>query len=361
MLTISLVVITRNRPRDISRLMTAIAAQTVLPREVIIVDASADQRTEKAVETIVNDAVLLNVRYIRARPEQRQKTIQRNIGALNATGDIVSYLDDDTIPGEDYLFEVTACFDRNQHAVGVAGYISFAPNPDAGTATWFDNSLYWRLERPGYRPAYREYQRGDWVCREYARTSLLRHIGLLGNDRPGWASPSGFGREPYYVPPDGEDHQIEYCSGAAMSWRREVFQRCQFSPFFEGHAPFEEFEFCFRALSHGEIFMAGAAQVTHCHSPAERPNMFDYGRSWIRNAWYTWCNRWPSSSLKERWIWWAAVLTISACRFGDVLRWRNPLAAFTEGLGRIAGIANLLVNTPSTDHSVGTENRVKTR
>ncbi|MBT5874852.1 MAG: glycosyltransferase family 2 protein [Candidatus Latescibacteria bacterium] len=357
MLTISLIVITRNRPRDISRLMTAIAAQTLLPEEVIIVDASADSRTEKVVGIIGRESVLGNIRYIRAKPAQRQKTIQRNLGAANATGEIIAYLDDDTIPREDYLSEIAACFVRHQNAVGVAGYISFAPNPDAGTATWFDNSLSWRLEASDYRPAYREYQRGDWVCREYARTSLLRYIGLLGNEPPGWASPSFLGREPYYVPPDGEDHRIEYCSGAAMNWRSEVFQHCQFSLFFEGHAPFEEFEFCFRTLSKGEIYMASRARVTHCHSPAERPNMYYYGRSWIRNAWYTWCTRWPSSSFKDRWTWWATVLTISACRFGDVLRWRNPLAALSEGIGRIAGIASLMVNSPSTNRTPSTENR----
>lgn len=344
--TISLVLITRNRSPDMKRLLLSMPRQTVQPREIIVVDASDEADTFQIVSDLSDTPGLPAISHIAVKGDDREKTKQRNIGAHESSGSIIAFLDDDTIPAPDCFQEGLSCFDRHPEAVGVAGYITHGRHPDAKPHDWFHNALTWRTESEAFRPDFREYKHGVWVCRKYERTSLLECLGLVGNMPPGCASPSGFGREIFYIPPDGQDHRVDFCSGAGMNWRRDVFERCDFSPHFTGSGPFEEFDFCFQAHAVGDIILATRARVHHQHSPLQRPTRLSHGYMWSRNAWYTWRRRWGAPRYRDRILWWLTALVLAVCRFGDAIRWRRPLAAATEGIGRIVGLLSLLVIPP---------------
>ena len=344
--TISLVIITKHRPGDVNRLLTSLPHQTRSPNEVLVVDASEDSRTEQVVTVCGRDSLLPNLHYFRMPPGKRQKTQQRNFGALRACFDIIDYLDDDTIPDATYFEEILDGFERHPETVGVAGFIRFKSHPESSHNVWFNNVLEWRKVTSDYKPLFLEYRHGNWVCRAFERTNVLKVAGLTDSCAPGCMLPSGYMREFHYIPPDGQDHLIECCSGAAMNWRRDLFKHHRFSPYFTGYAPFEEFEFCFRTLLEGPIYMATRARVTHFHAPTGRPGRFHYGFMWVRNSWFTWRQRWSGPRLPDRIRWYIFNLILILCRCGDAVRWHTPWSALTEAAGRTVGLISLLVSRP---------------
>ena len=121
---VSIVIPTYNRMKDVDECLDSVIVQTILPKEVIIVDDSEDNEIENFIEQRKyefkeKDIVL---RYIRNKRE-RSLTIARNIGIENATGNIILFLDSDVIIDEDYIKEILKIYKENPDAFGVQGLI----------------------------------------------------------------------------------------------------------------------------------------------------------------------------------------------------------------------------------------------
>ena len=120
-MTFSIVIPTKDRLLDLQNCVKSIVNQTVLPLEVIVVDASSDSISivnKKNCEKIINDKIKLI--YLRSTPGVNK---QRNLGADNANGDIIFFLDDDVVLKDDYnekILEVYKLKD-SQNLGGVQG------------------------------------------------------------------------------------------------------------------------------------------------------------------------------------------------------------------------------------------------
>ena len=99
--SVSVVIITYARPHFVGECLRHLAALRTAPHEVLVVDASPDPRTRTLVSEDFPD-----VRYLRndlgpgTMPESRQ------IGLVNATGDVVAFIDDDAYVDPDWLDEL---------------------------------------------------------------------------------------------------------------------------------------------------------------------------------------------------------------------------------------------------------------
>lgn len=325
-LSLSLIVCTYRRPGPVRCLLEAVAVQTRRPDEVLVVDASSDGETEEAVRG-------LGVIYERVPPEERGLTRQRNWGIARARGELISFLDDDTVPEPSYFEEVVACFERHPEAMGVGGYIF--------------NEVEWR--HGAGRPSLSVYRSGGWERREDLRWRLRRLAGLDSPLPPGRMPASGHGRSTGFIPPDGEDHPVEFVLGGASAWRRDLLERVRFSPWFEGYGLYEDLDFCLRAGRHGSLWLCTRARLAHLHDPAGRPHRFRYGEMVVRNGWRVWRLRWPSPSWPDRGRWWATTLLLALCRLGDAVRGPERTAALAEALGRLWGSVRLLWDRPEGD------------
>jgi GT2 family glycosyltransferase len=321
-LSLSLVICTFRRPAAVRRLLEALRSQACLPDEVLVVDASPDIETE----AVVSDARLAGLIYHRVPPEERGLTRQRNWGIDRANGDVIAFLDDDTVPEPDYFAEVLACFERHPGAVGVGGYIA--------------NEVNWKRASSG-AAGLGVFRSHGWERREDYRWRLRRLLRLEGAFPAGWMPPSGHARGTGFVPPDGEDHRVEFFMGGASGWTRALLERVRFSSWFEGYGLYEDLDFCLRASGEGSLWLCTRARLTHLHDERGRPNRFRYGEMVVRNGWRVWRLRWPTPDLPNRARWWVITLLLALCRLGDALRsgTSQRRAAWSDVLGRLWGMA----------------------
>lgn len=117
-LDVSVVIITYARPDYVRTCLEHLAALQTKPREVLVVDASPDDRTARLVAADFPDVRLLrNDLGKGTMPESRQ------IGFAAATGDVVAFIDDDAYVDPDWLDELMAPY-ADPTVVGVGGRAS---------------------------------------------------------------------------------------------------------------------------------------------------------------------------------------------------------------------------------------------
>ncbi|GJF31079.1 hypothetical protein KNE206_37790 [Kitasatospora sp. NE20-6] len=141
--TVSVVVPCFNAARTLPACLAAIAAQTVTPGEVVVVDdASTD--TSKAV------AAAAGVRVI-DQPHNRGVSAARNRGAAETTGAVLFYVDADVALAPDALAEALAVLDAEPEVGCVHGIYETTPLIDDGPLEHYKilSNHYWRRRSVG--------------------------------------------------------------------------------------------------------------------------------------------------------------------------------------------------------------------
>jgi glycosyltransferase involved in cell wall biosynthesis len=109
---------------DVDECLDSIIIQTILPKEVIIVDDSDNNEIENLIayrkDEFKEKGILL--RHIKNERE-RSLTIARNVGIENAAGDIILFLDSDVVLDRDYIKEILKIYKEKPDALGVQGLI----------------------------------------------------------------------------------------------------------------------------------------------------------------------------------------------------------------------------------------------
>lgn len=119
LLTISVVILTNDRPHLLQKALTSVQRQTVAPIEVVTVDDSSILHKE-TVEVIKA--------YTKALPIIKRNTEHsisygRSIGMSSAHGDIIVYLDDDCEAKPSYIIKFRDHFQNNPRLTAVIGRI----------------------------------------------------------------------------------------------------------------------------------------------------------------------------------------------------------------------------------------------
>jgi glycosyltransferase involved in cell wall biosynthesis len=113
--SVSVVICTRNRAGFLKNCLTHLSHQRCKPAEIIVVDnASATDETRQVA------AQFSDVRYV--REDRPGLDIARNRGAMEATGSIVAYTDDDTIPDPFWVYRVHETFEKKS-VVAMTGLV----------------------------------------------------------------------------------------------------------------------------------------------------------------------------------------------------------------------------------------------
>jgi GT2 family glycosyltransferase len=233
MIPYSLVIATYERPRDLSRALASVVAQTHAPVEVAVIDASPGDETAQAVQAFHGR---LPLRY--ARAETRSAATQRNQGAREVATPLIAFMDDDVALTPGVFATLTGAF-ANAGTGGVAGRI-------VGQAHPVPRGLlrsYYRLQAGYDHPTYGGKLFGP-------------AINCL----------------PTYTEEGGDLIPAEWLNSTCVCYRTELFRREQF-PAYAGYAFYEDVHLSARIARTHRLYFHRSAEFEH----------FDASSSYKRN------------------------------------------------------------------------------
>lgn len=241
--TVSIVIATRNRPDDLEQALRHILAQEEKPREVVVVDDG-----DLGGPPLQAAFAAAGIPLVYLRKDQPGLTRSRNLGFAHTSGEIVLFLDDDGFIGPGFL-------------AGLRGH--YREGDVAGVGARARNEVC-----------------RDLTCR--ARLYVNR-LGLISGWREGRMLPSGFytnfgetGRDSPAVA------DVDFLSGYAMSYRREVFDRHRFDEVqFSQYSYGEDKDFSLRAGREGRLVLDRRLEFFHNRAKAARPNLEQTGYMFV--------------------------------------------------------------------------------
>ncbi len=252
MLTLSVIICTRNRYQDTLRCLDSLARQTQPADEILIVDSSDDDYLGPIVSALFPHT------FPDCRVLHSAKGLprQRNIGIRNSRGDIVLFLDDDVILEPDCLAHLMTVFttDTAQHYGGGMGLIT-----------------------------------GNQAATGFTR--FLQRLFFLGeNGGDGRFKPSGFPSLPH-----GQKTfmEIETLSGCDMAFRRSVVEKFVFDENLTDYAYMEDDDYAYRVSRHQALFYTPDARLEHRVSTQSRMSNRRSQRMLVRNHRYLFRKNFP--------------------------------------------------------------------
>ncbi|MGZ8492902.1 MAG: glycosyltransferase family 2 protein [Gemmatirosa sp.] len=244
------VVCTRNRAASLRRLLDTLVARQGPVEQLLVVDASADDASERVVRECPGlGEAARQIDYFRVQGSLAGLTRQRNVALRWVATRLVVFFDDDVelLPG--CLAALTAACD--------------APgNPLVGACAVSVNELtqppaLWRLR-------------------------LL--FGIVPSLQPGSYARSGMSVPWHFLPDDESVVQVgHWMHGCAMVWRTQAARAEGFDERLDGYATAEDLEFSLRMRHHGRMARVGGARVLHLHAPSGRPDPYRLGYMGARN------------------------------------------------------------------------------
>ena len=295
------VIATRNRPGDLVRTVESLAAQSVLPGELCIVDSSDDSPTRDRIEKLCSEAgIPLDYHH----PAPRGLTVQRNVGIDRTTADPVFFIDDD---------------------------VSLAP--DCHEAI-LDEYSKWGAELGGVRAT------PVRPARPSMGTIVYRKLFGIGG---WWPEASGKVRAGFYVEGVSDSagvRKLEYFNGWFMSYRREVFEHDRFDEALSGYAYKEDIDFSYRVSRRYTLVQTPKARCDHLKSGASRMSSHQLQRMNLANQFYLHRKLMPQTIRHRAALWWA-LLGLFIINVGKAAQTRDPgmftglvAGAFEQSRGR---------------------------
>jgi glycosyltransferase involved in cell wall biosynthesis len=241
---ITVIIPTRNRPKELNILLDKISRQTKPIKEVLIIDSSD---TPFSLETSNDLGFNLKIHHTILR----SAAIQRNIGMQMLTNecDYLCFLDDDVQPDPDYIFRLVEGLEKME-GIGISG---IALNPL--------NSDVLRTKPRG------------------VYGTLQRFFGL-DSMRDGVILKSGVN-----IPVrryDGSLQKVDWLIGCSM-WKYAAVSDLRFEPDFMGQSLSEDVIFSYRASLRGDLFVDPAIHLSHSESEIGRPKGREFWSMWVVN------------------------------------------------------------------------------
>lgn len=277
---VSVVIITKNRLECLRRCIESLCAQTRIPDELVIVDASTNEEIKKYMRNLANAHARFEVIYEKQVKEGTSSA--RNIGAEKCSGNVVIFLDDDVMLDERYIEEVLGTYanDRKGRVGGVTGAVL------------------------------RDKSRGKYLKELPSR--LYRTIFL-------WDFPKNYGkvsRTGMLPTPLPEVHTcVQAFHGYNMSFRRHILDEFRFDEKLESIYPWaygEDVDFSYRVGRKYLLLVNPKARLTHLFSQDKDykhdPQFYFYSSTMlVRNFYYIMCKNFGGSSVNKIIFSWAFI------------------------------------------------------
>ncbi|MCQ9207320.1 MAG: glycosyltransferase [Omnitrophica bacterium] len=240
---LTVVIPTKDRPKEILRLLENISLQEVKPSQIIIVDGG-----KNTVQGALKNFPDLKIDY--ARQEIASLTAQRNAGVRRVMDEatLVGFFDDDII--------------LKQGSLGNMMKFWETASADTGGAAF---NILDRLHEKRYKRYF------------------FQKLFLVNAEEPSAILPSGF--QSRFSTQD-KTSPVGWLPGCAMVWRKEVFGQFTFDERFEGYARYEEVDFSYRVGKNYKMFIVADAKIEHLAPPEDIELSKKLGKMQIANRLY---------------------------------------------------------------------------
>ncbi len=243
----SIVIATFERPAELRVTLDSIAAQTLPPARVIIVDSSKDDHSRAVADEF---SARLPLRYERAL--QPSSAVQRNQGAEQVETPLIAFLDDDVFVFPETFATIADCFSRDP-AAGLGGIaariVGLQHRAPRGLLWWF-----YRIQAGYAHPTY-----GG------------RLFGAGINCLPTYSE-----NDPELIPAD-------WLNSTCVFYRTALFRREKF-PQFDGYSFMEDVHLSARiGRTHGLFFHRSAMFEHRDATSAFKRNARDLARMRVRH------------------------------------------------------------------------------
>jgi GT2 family glycosyltransferase len=111
---------TMERPSALARCIGALLDCDTLPAELVIIDQSTDDATERIIGQVASSSA---VHIVYVRQPRLGLAASRNAAIAASTRPIVTFTDDDCVPDSDWLTAISSTFETDQNADVVTGRI----------------------------------------------------------------------------------------------------------------------------------------------------------------------------------------------------------------------------------------------
>lgn len=313
---ISVVIPTRNRPDSLRRCLHSLAAQTLLPGEVIVVDSSDVFPAEEAAFPFA----------FRRKPSEASVCVQRNLGVQEAKGKWVLLLDDDIELVPEYLARCKAFLDAHPSEGVVTGLWTQKDDQGQWSSTYppqsfgqllgafvFQHSLWGAAEQcPPPRLGQWLYHR---ICQYYAA-------------RPNALSKAGW---PTVTAMQAPVEKAAVVSLGASLCRRDWLLQAAYDEVLDPHGIGDNYGVCVQLPPARPMNVLTDLMVWHHHSPANRLQRITgfYRRTLALHYFRKKQGRWGLAA--RAWFYWSLIgYLILYARRGDGKGLRATIKVFAK-------------------------------
>jgi len=230
---LSLIIPTKDRPKEIARLLESISLQEVRPHEIVVVDAG-----EHSLEGLLENFQDLKINYVRS--DTASLTLQRNLGLkkIKSESTLIAFFDDDIVLERGALGKMMHFWDGASADTQGAGF--------------------------------------NLINIPYRKTTFLEKLFLVNPEKPGIVLRSGFQSKNHCVK---KDMSAGWLSGGSMVWRKGLFREFLFDEWFSGYAHCEDLDFSYRVGKKYKMFIVADAKARHLSERLDNSEKLDFSFS----------------------------------------------------------------------------------
>lgn len=118
--SVSVIIITINRPISLLQTIDSLLQNTILPHEIIVVDSAKSKRTEERVRRYCEQYRCLHLVHYIGIPN-KGKSFAINRGIRSSSGAFIARIDDDERADRDWITSILRAFRENSEAAAVTG------------------------------------------------------------------------------------------------------------------------------------------------------------------------------------------------------------------------------------------------
>jgi glucosyl-dolichyl phosphate glucuronosyltransferase len=251
--SLAVVIPTKDRREDLDLTITSLLGQTVLPQQLIVIDQSPTDESERSVRSLISGSAFASSdgQFMYRRDTSLSGlTAARNCSLQYVKTDLVLFLDDDVLLEPDFIERILQVFDERPAATGVSGIITNYTRPPAPFLWWT------RLFLLG--PFHDDRQPVYWTADKLAGSAPVR-VTRLG--------------------------------GGLMCFRMSLIRGIFFDERLRGAAPGEDVEFCARMKPGAILLIAPDARLVHKQTPVARSSEHWLERH-TQTMWYLYLRNW---------------------------------------------------------------------